>query len=152
MVESVPLYQSLADIAATHEYFKLFVQLRGPFMMVFLPYLSKRQINRFNRLNKKCNALINPRVDSSVNYKVLYEAWGYILTAEQAAFAKTSLLNALTCCPQSHIYKCGDFICKNPYHKVTGKKVIPDFEILAGLSQKEAAKLRPTKVHYQSAM
>ena len=101
---------------------------------MFLPYLSKRQVNRFYRLNKKCKALIDPRVAGSVNYKVLYEAWGYILTKEQEAFAKTSLFNALTCCPQSHIRKSDDFICKERHQDVTGKKVIPDLGAWGALS------------------
>ena len=110
MVESKKSIQ--ADIPATQEYFKILVMLRGVFQFEFLPFLTKGQIIRLHGLNKACYALIDPRQAGSVSYKVLYEAWGYILTEEQEELAKRSLLGALTCCPESLLRKSGLFIVK----------------------------------------
>ena len=54
MVESKRETENFANYPATHGYFKVLVMLRGVFQVILLPFLSKRQIKRFARLNKKC--------------------------------------------------------------------------------------------------
>ena len=54
MVESKWETENFANYPATHGYFKVLVMRRGVFQMMLLPFLSKIQINRLARLNKKC--------------------------------------------------------------------------------------------------
>lgn len=67
----------LVPTIAKHNLFKRFVKLKGMIIIVFLQYLTPRQVARFSQLNRACRDLLVARGSSaSVNFAVLFKSWG----------------------------------------------------------------------------